>query len=82
MMKPVKVLWVDSCAPGGGWHTAKDLEYGDVYNKMMCTTYGMLIEETDEWVCVALSKGHKDELIYEPLFIPKVAITEITDLKE
>ena len=68
----VRVDWIDSMG-SSGWHEHRKSD-------LRCTSVGMLYDETDESVVIALNRSAYNHGDY--IEIPKIAIKKITKLKK
>jgi hypothetical protein len=77
----VLIEWVDSCS-SSGWRRMSDIPAG-WFCASRCETVGFLIDENDDSVTLALSRGVCETTsdFTETMTIPKVAITRRRQLR-
>lgn len=75
MNKSVKVQWIDSCASNMGWTLLNNdgIFDGDV-EPIKITTYGVVIQETDDFIIVAQNIGKDPKQVCSLMTIPKGCI--------
>lgn len=78
MVKSVKVEWVDSCTSNQNWFLLSDKLDEDI---IRITTYGFLIQETDEFITIAQNYGEEPEQVCNLILIPKGCVKSIIDIK-
>ena len=71
MIRPVKVEWIDSCTSNQNWFLLSDELDEDV---IRITTYGFLIQETEEFLTIAQNYGENPEQVCNLVTIPKGCI--------
>ena len=76
-MRVVKVEWIDSCTSNQNWILLSDKLDEDV---IRITTYGFLIQETEEFVTIAQNYGTNPEQICNLTLIPKGCIKSMVEI--
>lgn len=80
-MKAVKIEWIDSTASNLSWLMMEDVRnWGDV-EPMAIYTYGVLVQEDENYIVVAQSYGKDPEQCCSLMSIPKGCIIKITDIE-
>ena len=65
------IEWIDSCI-SAGWHSSEMQKYAPT----RCTTFGFLVFENEECVCLAGSTAkNSDSDVSDVMTIPKLVIT-------
>ena len=78
-MKAVKVEWIDSCSSNQNWILKKEFE-GEV-EPIYLYTYGVVVQESKEFIVIAQNYGTEPEQFCNLMTIPKGCIRKITNLK-
>ena len=61
-MKVLKILWIDSCASNMNWTSMDELD-GDI-EPIKIISYGVLIQETKEYVTIAQNYGENQSMLF------------------
>lgn len=77
-MKVVKILWIDSCASNLNWTIAEDIDV----KPMFIETFGVVVEENEEYIAVAQNYGDDPEQYCNIMTIPKGCIKELFVIHE
>ena len=72
-----KIGWIDSWSVGG-WQQRSEC-HGEL---LRCETVGFVVEETDDFICLALSRSKLDGYLpyCDLITIPKVSILNSKDI--
>lgn len=81
MSKPVLVRWVDSCGEGG-WHQRGDAKREAHEVNLEARTVGFVVDETDDWLLLAMGSMHKGNVVHDTMQIPKTAIRSVQQLSK
>ena len=73
-MEVLKIIWIDSCASNMNWTLMDELD-GDI-EPIKITSYGVLIQETEECVTIAQNYGENPNQCCSLMTIPKGCIKE------
>lgn len=76
-MKAVKIEWIDSCTSDINWVLLEDIDEAEPIN---ITTYGTVIKETEDYICVAQNYGSNPEQVCNIISIPKGCIKNMIEL--
>jgi hypothetical protein len=76
-LKAVAVLWEDSAHLHFGWGDVNTLEYS---KPIFCVTFGIIIEETSDFLVVVQSSDTELNIVSNSLKIPKKSIITIKSL--
>lgn len=80
-MKRVQVEWIDSISDGS-WVTREEAvtraQKGDI---LACTSVGLLLADTDDYVLLATSHMRDGDLVQGLLQIPRVAVRGVKELR-
>lgn len=77
-MKIVKIEWLDICSGTPNWQYIDSV----VADVMRCVSFGMVIKETDELICIAQNYDADDELVSDTMTFPKAIVTKVTVIEE
>ena len=77
-MKPVKIEWIDSCSSNTNWALLTEFE-GDI-EPIHITSYGIMIQETEDCITIAQNYGTDPEQVSNLMTIPRGCIKLMTDL--
>lgn len=73
-MEVLKITWIDSCASNLKWSLLDEID-GDI-DPIKITTYGVLIQETEQAISLAQNFGHDPQQFCSLMTIPKGCIIE------
>jgi hypothetical protein len=77
----VQIEWVDSVSDGG-WTTYDDaLSRAETKGVLNCTSIGLLLSDSDEYVLLCTSHMRDGDLIQGCLQIPRCAVRDMKDLR-
>ena len=82
LLKRVEVEWIDSVQVCNGWENAGRLRldlWADISPGMKVVSVGWLFADEPDYIVVMLSEG--DDQVAEGVKIPRVAITNIYELR-
>ena len=77
-LKVVKIQWIDSCTSNMRWSLKEELDIEPV----RITSYGVLIQETEECVALAQNYGNNPSQYCSIITIPKGCIKEKKVIEE
>lgn len=80
-LKPVLVHWIDSCGEGG-WQQVRDAQRDAREVSLEARSVGFVIDETDDWLLLAMGEMHAAKVVHDTMQIPKVAIREVIQLRK
>jgi len=78
MIKQVKVDWIDSMSGDSNWHLLS--ETIDL-KPLKIRTFGFLVEDNDDYICVAQSYATEYPQYCNTISIPKKTIVKITEIR-
>jgi hypothetical protein len=80
-MKRVQVTWIDSISDGA-WVTREEAVSRATKDDILdCTSVGLLLADTDDYVLLATSHMRDGDLVQGLLQIPRVAVREVKELR-
>ena len=82
VMKAVRVEWIDSCASNHNWLLKSDIDNWTDVEPISIFTWGVLVQEDDNYIVVAQNYGTDPEQCCNLMSIPKGCIKDIKDLEE
>ena len=65
----------------GGWMQADAAKREAREASLEALTVGFVVEETDDWLLLAMGHMHDAKVIHDTMQIPKVAVREIVRLR-
>lgn len=78
-MEVVKIEWIDSCASNMRWEYVEDFQ-GDI-EPLKIVSYGVLIQETEDYVAIAQNYGFNPHQCCSMMTIPKGCIKVRTTIE-
>ena len=81
-MKIVKVTWIDSCNSNMNWLLMEDIKNWSDIEPIKISTYGILVQEDDDYIVIAQNYGKDPEQCSNLTSIPKGCIKELKELEE
>ena len=79
-MTRLLVRWIDSLG-SAGWQQGDSARSEARGESLGCETIGFLLDETDEWLLLAMSRRVEADVISDTIQIPKVAVLEVLKLR-
>jgi len=79
-MRVVRVEWIDSCASNHNWLLKSDIDNWTDVEPISIFTWGVLVQEDDNYIVVAQNYGTDPEQCCNLMSIPKGCIKDIKDL--
>lgn len=73
-LEVLKIQWIDSCASNMHWSLIEELD-GEI-EPIMITSYGVLIQETEDCITIAQNYGNNPCQCCSLMTIPKGCIKE------
>lgn len=77
-MRAVKVEWMDSCSSNTNWALLSEFEAE--IEPVYITSYGVIVQETDDFITIAQNYGINPEQVCNLMTIPKGCIKNSIEL--